>query len=200
MEPVAPRPAAPAPPSEPRPARRPLGQRIALALLLIAAAALIGYTLSRSDDGSADPDVLTRSAEAAGRLQLVLETGDPLEAKGFVLDEFGWRVGVPVFEIASLRGVAIAEVAPAVEVPVFLYNGADAVEVAVFAYSYALFDQVPDRLRLDASDYADLTSTAPVSRHIGGTDFLLWRDRDDIYVAVTDLHPQDLANGLSVAR
>lgn len=130
----------------------------------------------------------------------MLETGDPLEARAFVRDEFGWRVGVPVFEIAALRGVAVVEVAPAVEVPVFVYDGADALEVAVFAYSYALFDQVPDRLRLDPSDYADLSAPAPFTRHTNGTDLLLWRDRDDIYVAVTGLNPDDLADGLTVAR
>lgn len=193
-------PAQPAPPDTPPP--RPLAQRFALTLLLIAAAALIGYALSRPGSDARDPDVLVRSIEAMDRLQLVLDTADPLEARRFVRDEFGWRVGVPVFDGAAppLRGVAVARVAPAVEVPVFLYAHAEKDDVVVFAYSYALFDQVPDRLRLARSDYDDLVGPDPVARRSDAHDVLLWRDRDDIYVAVTDVPPSLLAGGLTMVR
>lgn len=199
-------PATPSPPPAtsapvpPAPERRSPLQRAALALLVIAAAALIGYVLSRPDGREAGSDVLTRSVEAAGKLRLVLETDTPAEARQFVREEFGWRVGVPVFEAAPLRGVAIAQTAPAVEVPVFLYADVEDHNVAVFAYSYALLDQVPDRLRLTAVDYDDLDDGAPFVRRAGGRDVVLWRDRDDIYVAVTDLPPDALTAGLAMAR
>lgn len=186
--------------SEPEPAKRSLLQRVVLALLVIAAAALIGYVLSRPSGREADADALARSLEAAGRLQLRLETDTPAEARRYVRDEFGWRVGVPVFEAVPLRGVAIAQTAPAVEVPVFLYADAEDRNVAVFAYSYALLDQVPDRLRLTAADYDKLDEGAPFVRRVDGNGVLLWRDRDDIYIAVTDLPPGALADGLATAR
>jgi hypothetical protein len=171
-----------------------------LAVLIIAAAALIGYVLSRPNGREAGSDALARSVEAAGELRLVLETDTPAEARQFVREDFGWRVGVPVFEAIPLRGVAIAQTAPAVEVPVFLYADAEGRNVAVFAYSYALLDQVPDRLRLADVDYDDLDDGTPFVRRADGQDVVLWRDRDDIYVAVTDLPPEDLTGGLAMAR
>lgn len=174
-------------------------QRAALAILLIAAAGMIGYVLSTSDERPSGPDALTRSVEAAGNLRLLLRTDVPAEAREFVRDEFGWRVGVPLFDVVTLSGVAIAQAAAAVEVPVFLYADDDDQNVAVFAYSYALLDQVPDRLRLTNDDYAGLAEGAPTVRDTDLGEVLLWRDRDDIYVAVTDLPPDDLINGLTMA-
>ncbi len=185
------------------PAKRSPVQRFVVALLLIAAAALIGYAVSRPSASDSDPDTLVRSVEAARTLQLVLDTEDPLEARRFVRNEFGWRVGVPVFGEASalsLRGVAVAEVAPAVEVPAFLYSNGANREVAIFVYSYALLDQVPDRLTFAPADFGDLDVGDPVVRRIDGSAMLLWRDRDDIYVAVSDLPPDDLRAGLTMAR
>src|SRR5690606_10092203 len=146
----------PSGPAEEAPQPRSALQRVVLALLLVAAAALIGYAVSRPSSDGRSPNALVRSAEAAPDLTPVLDTDDPLEAQQFVRSEFGWRVGVPLFgREPRLRGVAVAPVAPAVEVPVFLYDDAEG-EVAVFVYSYALLDQVPDRLRLAPTDYEDL--------------------------------------------
>jgi hypothetical protein len=187
------------PAAEPE-AKRPPLQRAVLALLIIATAALIGYALSRPADRSTGADALARTVEAAGELRLMLETDAPAEARQFVRDEFGWRVGVPVFAAVPLQGVAIAQTAPAVEVPVFLYTDGAGNDVAVFAYSYALLDQVPDRLRLAAADYDDLDDGVPFVRRAGGRDVVLWRDRDDIYVTVTDLPVEALTDGFAMAR
>jgi hypothetical protein len=124
----------------------------------------------------------------------------PAEAQQFIREEFGWRVGVPLFTEVSLTGVAIAQAAAAVEVPVFLYADEDDQNVAVFAYSYALLDQVPDRLRLSDDDYEGLAEGVPAVRETSLGEILLWRDRDDIYVAVTDLPPADLVDGLTMNR
>ena len=192
-------PARPAPDATGSNKRSPL-QRTVLALLVIAAAALIGYVLSRPSGREADTDALVRSLEAAGHLQLQLETDTPAEARRYVRDEFGWRIGVPVFEAIPLRGVAIGRTAPAVEVPVFLYADDEGRNVAVFAYSYALLDQVPDRLHLTDADYDKLEEGTPFVRRADGNEVVLWRDRDDIYVAVTDLPPETLTDGFAMAR
>ncbi len=192
--------APPEPPPAPAPPKRSRVQRLIIALLLIGAAGLIGYMLSRPSETPEAPSVLSRSIEAAGTLRLVRSTDQPAEAQQFVRDEFGWRVGVPTFTTATLRGVALARAAPAVEVPVFLYTDAEGRDVAVFAYSYALLDQVPDRLTLARSDYDDLDLGTPIIRQSDNTEVLLWRDRDDIYVAVTDLPPHALQDGLSMER
>ncbi len=198
------RPASPPQPS-PQPAAEPLSaeiptrsrlQRVLLAVLLIAAAGLIGYVLSRPAPVPPPPDALARSVAAAAALRPALDTDLPAEARQFVRDEFGWRVGVPRFATVTLRGVAIARAAPAVEVPVFLYTDGDGRDVAVFAYNYALLGQVPDRLPLARADYDDLDLGTPVLRQTNGHDVLLWRDRDDIYVAVSDLPPETLQDGL----
>lgn len=190
----------PSGPSEEAPRPRSPLQRVVLALLLVAAAALIGYVVSRPSADSRSPNALVRSAEAARDLTPLLDTEDPLEAQQFVRSEFGWRVGVPLFgREPRLRGVAVAPVAPSVEVPVFLYDDAEG-EVAVFVYSYALLDQVPDRLRLAPTDYEDLAGAAPVLRRSEDHTLLLWRDRDDIYVAVVNGEPERLAEGLTTVR
>lgn len=174
-------------------------QRALVAALLIAAAALIGYVLSRPTDGEA-ADVLARTAEVATRVPEPFETDDPAAALAYIHGEFGWRVGVPVFAEARLEGVAIAPLAPAVEVPVLLYRTAEAAPLAVFIYNYALFDQVTDRLRLRRADYDALAGEEAVARRARGRDLVLWRDRADVYVAVTDLAPDRLLEGMRVAR
>ncbi len=194
------RPASPPAPELPKMPTSPPLQRAALALLLIAAAGMIGYVLSSTDERAGDPDVIDRSVEAAGSLRLLLRTNVPAEARQFIREEFGWRVGVPLFDAASLTGVAIAQAAPAVEVPVFLYDDDEDRNIAVFAYSYALLDQVPDRLRLTSDDYEELDEGTPIVRSTGNGDVLLWRDRDDIYVAVTDLPPDALTSGFTMDR
>ena len=171
-----------------------------LALLLIAAAGMIGYVLSTTEERPREPDALARSVEAAGNLRLLLRTSEPAEARQFIREEFGWRVGVPTFDAVALTGVAIAQAAAAVEVPVFLYADEEERNVAVFAYSYALLDQVPDRLRLSSDDYDELAEGVPVIRSTDNGDVILWRDRDDIYVAVTDLPPDALTDGLVMSR
>lgn len=176
-------------------------QRFVLAVLLVAAAGLIGYVLSRPAGLDArNPDAVARSVEAARQLQFVLDTQEPLEARRFVRNEFGWRVGVPIIPRVGLQGVAVAEVADEVEVPVFLYADADDREIAVFVYSYALLDQTLDRLTLARADLDDLALGDPVRRPVGPAETFLWRDRDDIYIAVASPDATHLIDGLTMAR
>jgi hypothetical protein len=174
---------------------------VLLGILLAGAVALIAYALTRERDPEAGPDALTYAVVAARSVSISELTDDPGRAREFIRDEFGWRVGVPVFQRATLRGVGITQITPGVEVPIFRYADERGREVTVFALSYALLDQVPDRLRLSRADYERLAAdTTPSVRRVRGSDVLLWRDRDDIYVAVTAVPTADLVDRVVMAR
>jgi hypothetical protein len=190
--------------ADPKPARRLSGlQQAAVIGLGVVALLLVAHALTRDRaERPGEADALARAVAEAGTLEVVLATDDPARARQFARDEFGWRVGVPLFEGVELQGVAIAELAPAVEVPVFVYADVERGRpVAVFALSYALLDQVPERLRLARADYERLAEDdRPSVRRIRGSDVVLWRDRDDIFIAVTGIPPAQLTRRLFVAR
>lgn len=171
------------------------------ALALAAAAVVVVAVLRERPAAPATADAVVRAAALAERVEPVLRTDDPAVVRGFVRDEFGWRVGVPVFELADLQGAAIVELAPSVEVPVFVYEDARGRRVTVFTLSYALLDQVPDRLRLERADYEALTvALQPVVRRAADAEVVLWRDRDDIFLAVSTIPPSSLTDRLAMAR
>ncbi len=171
-----------------------------LAVVVLAALALLAYLMAQREAPPDNPDLLARAAAAAEAVALEEPTQDAGAARDYVRAEFGWRVAVPQFAAADLQGVGIAEIAPDVEVPVFLYSGARGQQAAAFVLNYALLDQVPDRLRLSAADYDRLADAEYLAvRQVGGADVLLWRHRDDLFVVVTELDPALLTDGLSMA-
>jgi hypothetical protein len=176
--------------------------RVLLVLLALAAVGLIAYAVTRESAVEPEGDeIMARLVVAMDEVELSLSTAQPAVARQYVLDEFGWRVGVPMFDAASLSGVGIATVAPAIDLPVFLYADDEERSAAVFVLNYVLLDQVPDRLHLAREDYERLAAEPrPHHRTVRSQEVVFWRDRGDIYVAVTEIPSRELAGNIQMMR
>jgi hypothetical protein len=167
----------------------------------LAAVLLIAYVVTQADKPQDPDNVLVQAVEAAAQAEISLTTSSSRRARQFVQDEFGWTVGVPIFPAAELVGVGIGALAPVIEVPVFFYRDSRGREAVLFSLNYALLDQVPDRVRLRRSDYERLAEDPnPRTHRVGGRQVMLWRDRADIYILVTDIPPDIMAFNIRVTR
>jgi hypothetical protein len=146
-------------------------------------------------------DVFTQSVIAAATVSPDFETDSPMEVQQFVRSEFGWRVGVPEFRMVELLGVTIAQLPPGIEVPAMLYADYEGRTVVVFTYSYAFFDRFGDQVALPEDSYRQLAQPGNHEvRRVGGSLTIAWRDRDNIFIAVTRLDADELVQGMTMMR
>lgn len=178
----------------PRPTSRSL-----LFLLLIGALVLAGGTglwyffhLPASPSPSSSSQSLGAfSAQHADAVTPEYETSRRSDAESFVDSTWNRRVTVPSFGGAALQGVGRVRTNGAVDIPVYLYT-ADTATIATFAYSYAVVDQLEDEATLSTPLRTALAEGhRPVTDEEESGKALLWRDRDDIFVAVSPSLPAD---------
>lgn len=167
-------------------------------LLIIGAAGATGYLAQRLLTTPPETNVLRLSAQRAGRPRLTLQTSQPAAAARFIRNHLGQRLSIPEIEQATLRNVRIVEVTPGARVPVLRYEDtAGGAPLTIYAYSYALLDRHEERLHLDADILRTLAEARRAESHrIDGRAVLIWRNRDDIFVAVTDGNPGALRERL----
>lgn len=190
------------PPEDARPGPPSWGRifsRFTATLLLILVAGLLGYAFSGLMRTAPETNVLTLSVEQAQVQNLVFETGDAAQAERYVRDRLGWRLVLPGIDGAVLRGVDIREIAKDIEVPVFFYADAASGEVfALYAYTYALLDRHADRLTMDRDILQQIEDDGNYDLYdLDAVRVLVWRNRDDIYVAVTPTAVEDLRERIS---
>lgn len=172
-------------------------RRFSGALLLILTVALIGYVISRSLEKTPETNLITLSVQQADAVRSAIETPSPEQAEAFVLTELNWRLTLPTIHHTVLKGVGTREVARGVTVPVFLYedtfNDASAQQITLYVFTYALLDQYRDRIQLDSEILRQIQDDLQFDLHdLGERNALVWRSRDDIYVAVTSGDPEAL--------
>lgn len=168
-------------------------RRLGTAVLLIVTAGLAAYLLSatlRSSPEDASPSaasVIELTARQANDLQPMVTTHVASEAAAVVRNELGWQLAVPTVDAAELRGVSIVELASDARVPAFLFSDSTSGErITVYAFSYAFLDRNADRLALSTTVRQAIEDEARVDVHrIDEAGVLVWRHRNDIYVAVT---------------
>ncbi len=171
--------------------------RVAFMVLLFVAVAAVSYLASDSFvNRPPETNLITLSVKQADAVQPSLETDSPEEAEAYVQDQLQWRLTLPSIDQAALSGVGLREVAPAITVPVFLYQdaaGETAERIALYVFSYTLLDQHDDRLKLEPEIQQQITDTGRFDLHdLGKRNVLVWRHRDDIFVAVTPGDPEAL--------
>ncbi len=161
-------------------------RRMLAALLIITLAGGTGYFASHLLKPAPEANVVALSARAAGQPRLTLQTSRPAAAEQFVHSRLGQRLDVPAIDRAALHDVSIVEVAPGVPVPVFSYEDADTGRpLTVYAYTYALLERHPERLHLDSGVLQTIVEEAhPEVRHVEDRAVVIWRHRDEIFVAV----------------
>lgn len=170
-------------------------RHVGLAILIIAVAGLAGYllsdTLTSSPQSPSPASLLTLSAQQAPSIQPMLETQQPTDVARFVRERLGWQLTVPTIEGAPLRGVSLVELIPGVQLPAFLYTDSTSGQpIITYALNYAVLDQHADRLHLAKEVRSALEEERNVDlHHQGNAGVLVWRERDDIYVTVTEGDP-----------
>ena len=167
--------------------------RMLVAVLIVLLAGLLGWlawqgTRPASSPSPARPsDLIRRSVELAASLTVEQPLTRPAEAERYLARQ-GWRVVVPDIADARLVGLAQAPVLPDLSVPVLLFEDRTSGRtLAVYLYSYALLDRYRDRLTLNPDVLRQIEEEQHFDLHVlGRQQVLVWRYRDDIYVAVTE--------------
>lgn len=173
-----------------------------LALLLVAGAAYgILQFQSAGPVVASAPALPALASAAADTLQPSYDTSDPAAARSFVETTWERRVSVPSVSGTTLQGVGRLRVDD-LSVPAFVYAEADGPDsITVLAFHYAGIDRLGDRVRLsDDLRNALAQNQELVPRTTDGGATVLWRQRDDILVAVAPhLSPEALRNRIAPA-
>lgn len=165
-------------------------RRAALAVVFIVATGLGGYALSSYLAAPSAPpstDLIQLSAQQAEAVRPNLETPSAAEAERFVAEQLGRRIAVPRIDSATLRGVSIVEMDAGVQVPAFVFSDVPSNQtITTYAYTYAMIDRFGDRVQLTRDVRQELQDERRINLHAADDrGVLVWRVRDDIYVAVT---------------
>lgn len=162
-------------------------RQILYAVLMVLVAGLVGYAASALLETDPDVNVITLSANRMASIEVDVESASPSEIESFLFDESERRIHVPHIDQATLVGAGLTEVVDGVQVPVVLYDDAPSGErIPVFVYSYALLDRYADRLKLERDVMQQIEDERHFDLHdLGETRVLIWRNRDEIFVAAT---------------
>lgn len=163
---------------------------LALLFLVVISAGLFGLFSLLQPTAESSPSLVDLSARQANSIRPQLESSDPTELETYVQQTWNRRVSVPTIEQAQLQGIGRFHVTDEVEVPVFLYSdSADSSRLAAFAYSYALLDRLGPQTALDANLRSQLAKNEEMlERQTEDRGVVLWRHRDDIFIAVSPSH------------
>ena len=128
-------------------------------------------------------------------------TDDRGRAAEYIASELDWRLTVPRIEGASLQGASRHEIISDTFIPLLTYHDEATNElIPVFVYDYALLGRVRDRLRFEAETLRQIEDENHFELHdMGSKQVLVWRNRDDIFVAVTRGGAESLQDRIYVA-
>ena len=174
--------------SGPLPARRRPLRRLLSGLAIIVLVGLIGYGLTaRIPEPETDFDIITLSARRAADVRPTFRTASPEQAERYVRDRLGQRITVPNIDQVLLVGVGSGAIIPGAEVPVLLFEDpATGERITVFTYSYAFLERNRGRVQLERDILLQIENDDRFDLHdLGERKVLVWRNRDDIFVAVT---------------
>ena len=175
----------------PKPARRsfsPAIRRGLMVTLLIVAVGLMGYFASRSVEEPPETNLITLSVNQADDLTATFPTSSLRQAEEYVRGNLGQRMTLPTIDGATLTGVGVRKPAPDVSVPAFFYRDEreDGQTLVLYVYNYALLNQFEDRLSLEPDILRQIQEEQRFDLHdLGERQVLVWRNANDIYVAVT---------------
>ena len=172
------------------------GHVVISALLIVLASGLVGYGLSNLTKRPQETNLVSLSAKQAEHIKAGFETADADQAERYVRELLGRRIGVPTITDAELTGVSIHDAGDGAQIPVLLYrNMNESGNIVLYAYSYAFLDTHGRRFRL-ASDVLERIETEDLFdlRDSDEANVLIWRQRDDIFIAITESDSEALEN------
>jgi hypothetical protein len=155
---------------------------LALAITLLAV-----YAVTRTRSQPVETDAVALAARQAESVELIIETTEPERAAQFARDHSGFSFVLPTLEGYGLEGVTLHELTPGVSVPVFGFSSGTEGDVTLFVFPYSLIDRAGGRLTLNRDTRAALEAPDAIAIHaLGDAHALVWRHRDDVFVAVTE--------------
>ena len=179
-------------------------QKGGIALLIILALSLAAYgvtTYLLPRPAPSTVNLIQLSADRASGVEPMLETTNAVEAELFVTEQLGRNIAVPRIDSSVLRGVSIVEMNDAIRIPAFVFTDqATNRRITAYAYTYAVIDQLGDRVQLAQDVRETLQNEQRITLHTTDTgNVLIWRVRDDIYMAVTEGNPRSVRSRIAPA-
>ncbi|MFO8100348.1 MAG: hypothetical protein R6T83_12100 [Salinibacter sp.] len=171
-------------------------------LVLLVAGAVFGMLQLQSSPSPAVPTLPSLSASAADTLSPRREMTEPAAARSYIQATWQRRVAVPSIDGATLQGIGHLQFKDA-DVPGLVFADEDAsTTITVLAYNYALLDGLGDDLQIEDDLRTGLANNEGLlPRSESGDALVLWRQRDDILVAVAShLSPEALEARIVLAR
>jgi len=184
---------------------RSLARRMGRAILGIGFALLvgvIGYWLApeKSPDRTLLNDWLAFSVYASQGVEREAPVQDLQQAATFIRERLRRAVTVPAIDGVILEGVGVLSLDEEVAVPVLMYRLPDSTSIRVLVYNYAILDRMEEWMVSD-SLYQVLEEEGKFySTQIGAYTVLVWRWRDDIYVAISLLPAEELTRRIHRLR
>jgi hypothetical protein len=124
------------------------------------------------------------SAQHSRAVTPELNTRSRAKAEAYVDSVWNRRLAVPSIDGVPLRGVGRLRVGDGADIPALLY-GSEGAQITTFAYNYAIVQQIENEVSLSANVRRALAEKRAVVAEPAVSDpVLLWRHRDDIFVAV----------------
>ncbi len=156
-------------------------------LAIILVAGLLGYGFSYFSVREPNINLISLSARQATSVEANFQTTSAEEAERYIYERLGSRITLPTIAEADLRGVSIRSVVDNAEVPVLLFqDGATGLPITVYVYSYAFLDRHQKDLLLERDILRQIEAEGNFDLHdLGEVKALVWRNRDDIFIAIT---------------
>ncbi len=155
--------------------------------LAVAITLLTVYAVTRMRVDTVETDAVSLAVRQAAGVELIVETTEPERATQFAHDHSGFSFALPTLDGYQLRGVTLHELVEGVSIPAFGFTSDADAEVMLFTFPYSLLDRAAGRLTLDHDTRSALEAPDAIAIHsLKDASALVWRHRDDVFVAVTD--------------
>ncbi len=181
-------------PTEPK-NRFPLPARIAAGVLVILLSAAIGSWITSPSVETPTPRAELFDTLSDQRVEdPEFRASDSEQAERFLNDRLDWRLAVPALEDGILEGVSIAEMEGGLRFPVLHFEDqASDDAVNVFVLDYRFLESARSSFLVDDRILEQIAETGGVDiRNAPDYYRVVWRYRDDIYVAISDVVDADL--------
>ncbi|QXD14911.1 hypothetical protein GQ464_016060 [Rhodocaloribacter litoris] len=159
-----------------------------VAAALIVSAGLVGYGLTKLAPAPEPPEtsLILLAARQAASVEPAFHTPSPEQAERYVRDRLGRRVTIPAIDDAVLLGVGQQALVEGAEVPVLLFEDVETeAPITIYTFNYAFLEQHRNRIQLERDILLQIASEDHFDLHdLGTRQVLVWRHRDDIFVAV----------------
>ena len=177
-------------------------RQVLIGVFLIIVSGLFGYLGTSFLSETINTDVLTLSGQMADDITITLSTNNISEAEEFITTHLSRQLEAPAITGGELQGVSLYEVVDDVQVPVLLYEDSSDPEndyIALFVYNYALLDQHEDRLELGNEVWEQINTEGAAQDYQINRSLksIIWRKRDDIYIAYTNGNAESLKQRIS---